>query len=114
MNNLLKVLFIVFIETLEFYYLPSDTLLQIFCSAGILIHLAFGMYTFKRANCSFSWLDTLTCTPYMLLLANYLIWDNWLRSITNIILMVFSTMGLYGYLNSKSRFYASANSSDKN
>lgn len=101
MKNYLKYFLIIGIETLGFYYLPTDNLFQIFCSTTILIHLAFGIYAFDKRICKFSILDALICIPYVSLMVNYLIWEGLLRISTNILVILLSAIGLYSYVSSK-------------
>ncbi|EFS08989.1 hypothetical protein HMPREF1381_03284 [Enterococcus faecium R501] len=46
-------------------------------------------------------LDALICIPYVSLLVNYLIWDSLLRIITNVLVILLSSIGLYSYMSSK-------------
>lgn len=103
MKNYLKYFLIVGIETLGFYYLPTGNLFQIFCSATILISLAFGLCAFDKRICKFSILDVLICIPYVSLMVNYLIWDSFLRIITNILVILLSSIGLYSYVCSNNK-----------
>lgn len=100
-EELFKIFFIVGIETVGFYYLSNNNLFQIFCSATILIYLAFGVCTFDKRICKFSLLDALICIPYVSLMVNYLIWDSLLRISTNILVILLSCIGLYSYVNTK-------------
>lgn len=86
-------------ETLGFYYLPSDNLLQIFTSMTILILVAFGIYGFDKNKFRLSLLDIIICIPYMLLVINFVEWNNIIRNMTNILVIIISLIGLYGYMN---------------
>ncbi|KRL63130.1 hypothetical protein FC23_GL001069 [Lactobacillus psittaci DSM 15354] len=48
-----------------------------------------------------SWWNVLICIPYVLLLVDYLIWSGWVTIIANILIVVFSTLGIYTSLNVK-------------
>ncbi|MCF1796547.1 hypothetical protein LZE18_05190 [Lactobacillus mulieris] len=41
------------------------------------------------------------CIPYILLLVGYLIWSGWVTIIANIMIVIFSTVGIYTSLNIK-------------
>ncbi|WP_224786494.1 hypothetical protein, partial [Lactobacillus jensenii] len=63
-----------------------------------------GMYriaNFKTYVIRLSWWNVLICIPYVLLLVDYLIWSEWVTIIANILIVIFSTLGIYTSLNVK-------------
>ncbi|APT14275.1 hypothetical protein CYJ89_06115 [Lactobacillus jensenii] len=56
---------------------------------------------FKTYVIRLSWWNVLICIPYVLLLVDYLIWSEWVTIIANILIVIFSTLGIYTSLNVK-------------
>ncbi|KAA9263945.1 hypothetical protein F6I21_06920 [Lactobacillus jensenii] len=50
---------------------------------------------FKTYVIRLSWWNVLICIPYVLLLVDYLIWSEWVTIIANILIVIFSTLGIY-------------------
>ena len=92
-------------DTLVISYLPAGTIFQILGSVTLISPIIIGMYAianFKRDDFRFSLLNALICIPYVFLLVEYLIWSGWIRIVVNIMIVIFSTVGIYAYLSLKS------------
>ncbi len=104
-RSFLLYFFMIIFDTLVISYLPAGTIFQILGSVTLISPIIIGMYTianFKRVDFRFSLLNALICIPYVFLLVEYLIWSGWIRIIVNIMIVVFSTVGIYAYLSLKS------------
>ncbi len=94
----------VILNALTISYLADTTLFQILCNIALCVPSTLGMYriaNFKTHVIRLSWWNVLICIPYVLLLVDYLIWSGWVTIIANILIVVFSTLGIYTSLNVK-------------
>ncbi|EEU20690.1 DUF6007 family protein [Lactobacillus mulieris] len=94
----------VILNTLIISRLPDNSLLQILCNIALCVPSTIGMYkvaNFKTQVIRLSWWNVFMCIPYILLLVGYLIWSGWVTIIANIMIVIFSTVGIYTSLNIK-------------
>lgn len=94
----------IIVDTLIISYLPANTLLQIFSSVVLMAPISLGICAladYRKHDFRFSILDVFICLPFLFLIIDYLIWNGWVRIVTNIFVVLFSTVGVHTSLNIK-------------